>query len=463
MSSNPQSRTWDDADIKVKSLVYLSLGTEASRIYHQRNLHTRIDRYSTNELIYELGVTFTRPRNITFDRFQLITVQQNSNKNLKTFFSRLRELGSKAALGNVDEDLIKDFFIAKMNNFAIQMELLSEVRTPDQVLKFALSRERGQENQKENLRANPSNWNQVIATTQQTNSTQTRPQTNTQRQQQIQDIQPCWRCGAPFTQGHNINCPAKRAQCNICKNMGHFAKLCQSKMSERPRQRPPQRTPQQSYNQSPGNNQTRRVRHVTEQSQDIIQATTEDENESIDPKATLYLKELTEDWANINLVIPKSYRPVRNIIVSKTQNVEIWIQTTCNNSEKIAWLADTGSRRSFINQSTAKKLMSNNPNIKIERYNEYKRYRCFNNKEIKIKDVIHMDITSGNWIAKKCQILIVEQNTTNLMGRDMLPKLGISLQQTKQQGRQIHHISDIQTKKTLPNGYSKNIHTYVQV
>ena len=34
------------------------------------------------------------------------------------------------------------------------------------------------------------------------------------------------------------------------------------------------------------------------------------------------------------------------------------------------------------------------------------------------------------------------------MGRDMLPKLGISLQQTKQQGNQIHHISDIRTKKT---------------
>ena len=55
----------------------------------------------------------------------------------------------------------------------------------------------------------------------------------------------------------------------------------------------------------------------------------------------------------------------------------------------IEWLADTGSHRSFINQSTAKKLMTNNPNIKIERYNENERYRCFNNKEIKIKGLIH--------------------------------------------------------------------------
>ena len=140
--------TWDDADIKVKSLVYLSLGTEASRIYHQRNPHTLIDRCSTNELIYELGITFTRPRNITFDRFQLITVQQNSYENLGNFLQQVtRTPGSKATPGNVDP--IKDLFNAKMNNSAIQMELLSEVRTPAQVLNFALSRERGQENQKE--------------------------------------------------------------------------------------------------------------------------------------------------------------------------------------------------------------------------------------------------------------------------------------------------------------------------
>ena len=179
--------TWDEADIKVKSLVYLSLGREASRIYHQRNPHTLIDRCSTNELI--LGITFTRPGNITFDSFQLITVQQNSNEILETIFSRLRELGSKAALGNVEQDLIKVFFIAKMNNLAIQMELLSEARTAAQVLNFAFSRERGQANQKEILCANPSNWKR---------RPQTRPQRNVQRQQTTQETQPCWRCGAPF-------------------------------------------------------------------------------------------------------------------------------------------------------------------------------------------------------------------------------------------------------------------------
>ena len=133
----------------------------------------------------------------------------------------------------------------------------------------------------------------------------------------------------------------------------------------------------------------------------------------------------------------------------KEQNDEIWVQTTCNNSEKIEWLADTGSPCSFINPTTANKFKTQNPNVRLEKYNENKHYRCFNNKEIKIKGVIHMDITSGSWCAKRCPILIVKQNTTNLMGRDVLPKLGISLQKTKQQGSQIHHISDVETGKNI--------------
>ena len=64
---------WDEADMKVKSLIYLSPGAEACRTIHQRNPHTRIDRCTTNELVHEMTLTFTRPRNITFDRFQYFT------------------------------------------------------------------------------------------------------------------------------------------------------------------------------------------------------------------------------------------------------------------------------------------------------------------------------------------------------------------------------------------------------
>ena len=35
---------WDEADTKVKSLIYLSLGAEARRNYHQKNPHIQIEK-----------------------------------------------------------------------------------------------------------------------------------------------------------------------------------------------------------------------------------------------------------------------------------------------------------------------------------------------------------------------------------------------------------------------------------
>ena len=416
--------TWDEADLKVKSLTYLSLGTEATRIFYQRNPHTIIDRCSTNELVYELGLTFTRPRNLTFDRFQLITVQQLPNESLETFFSRLRELGSKAALGNVEEDLIKDFFIAKMNNTTIQMELLSEVRTAAQLLNFALSRERGQENQKEILRSSAPNWNnQVNAITNKYARSTPRPQQQNPQQSNKTNEQ-CWRCGGNFTAGHMNQCTAKKAICNICKKTGHFAKMCRSKIPPLPAQRHNQRSPAQ---RPQGQISQLKVRQIQEQ---LIDEDEEEEQEvvSVDPESALYIKELSEDWADINHIAPESFSKVQNVQLNTTMPKEIWVETTTKNL-KIQWLADTGSPRSFVTLDQANKIMEHIPEVKLQQYTSQTKYKCFNNNNIKIEGELIINLQSGSWTAQNCQILVVGHKTHNLMGRDVLQKLGISLQQ----------------------------------
>ena len=133
---------WDEADLKVKSLIYLSLCTEGCRTYHKRNPQTKVERCTTNELVQEHSLIFTRPRNTTFDRFQFFRALLQSNESLKTFYSRLRELASHAKLENLEEDLVKDLFISNMHSSNIQMKLLSEVRTPQQVLNYAINGDR---------------------------------------------------------------------------------------------------------------------------------------------------------------------------------------------------------------------------------------------------------------------------------------------------------------------------------
>ena len=152
----------DEADIKVKNLIYLSLGSEACQTFHQRNPYTKIDRCTTNELVHELTLTFTRRRNITFDRFKLLKAQQQPNESLENFYSRLREAGSHCRFEHLAKDTGNDLFISNMNNTTIQMDLLSEVRNPHQVFNYAINREHEQANQQEILRANStSRWNQV--------------------------------------------------------------------------------------------------------------------------------------------------------------------------------------------------------------------------------------------------------------------------------------------------------------
>ena len=123
-------------------MLYLSIGTEGTRIYHQNNPNTKIDTCTTYEFARELSLTFTKPRNTTYDRYQIINTRHEPHKSLETFYSRLGELGAKATVGAVEQDLVKDFFIGRMNNTAIQMELLSEMRTPAQALNYALAQER---------------------------------------------------------------------------------------------------------------------------------------------------------------------------------------------------------------------------------------------------------------------------------------------------------------------------------
>ena len=107
---------------------------------------------------------------------------------------------------------------------------------------------------------------------------------------------------------------------------------------------------------------------------------------------------------------------------------EIWVETTTNKL-KIQWLADTGSPRSFITKDQANKIMEHNPKVKLQQYTSKTKYKCFNSNNIKIEGEINITLQSGSWTAQNCKILVVGHKTHNLLGRDVLQKIGISLQQ----------------------------------
>ena len=109
----------------------------------------------------------------------------------------------------------------------------------------------------------------------------------------------------------------------------------------------------------------------------------------------------------------------RNDEINKDPYGEFWVETTTAQN-KIQWLANTGSPRSFMNIYMAAKLQQEVRNEKITEYTETTVYKIFTNNNIEIKGVLSLELNSGSWTAKDCKVLIVENRTNNIIGRNIL-------------------------------------------
>ena len=120
---------------------------------------------------------------------------------------------------------------------------------------------------------------------------------------------------------------AKQAVCNICEKTGHFAKMCRSKIPPLPARRPNQRG---SLQRPQGQSNQLKLRQVQEQLIEQEDKGEEEEIESVDPESALYIKELSEDWADINHIAPESFTEVENVQLNTAMPIEIWLETTTN-------------------------------------------------------------------------------------------------------------------------------------
>ena len=128
--------------------------------------------------------------------------------------------------------------------------------------------------------------------------------------------------------------------------------------------------------------------------------------------------------------------------LQKNQQGEFWIQTK-DKEEDINWLVDICSPRSFISRRTAQYLITKLGNKIVKQDKDIAEFRCFKHNKIKVDYSIQLDLVTSNTTAHTCQILVIPQNTVNILGRDNLQKLGIELTY-KTPGEKIHYIQPIQ-------------------
>ena len=89
-----------------------------------------------------------------------------------------------------------------------------------------------------------------------------------------------------------------------------------------PERRPP-RGPTNNTSPQVKHQQTRRVNHIKQGTEE-----SDHTEESVDAEAALYIKELHEDWANINIIQLMEFVQKRNDEINNGPYGEFWVETT---------------------------------------------------------------------------------------------------------------------------------------
>ena len=70
--------------------------------------------------------SFTKIRNITYDRFVFFSSKQENGESVESFYGRLNKLAESCSLRDGETTFIRDGFILNMQDHVTQRELLTE-------------------------------------------------------------------------------------------------------------------------------------------------------------------------------------------------------------------------------------------------------------------------------------------------------------------------------------------------
>ena len=120
----------EEADKKLRSVLYLALGNEAKRIFGQKFSKVKIVLISYKGFWNSLAIAFVRKTNVTFERHKLLNRKQRDRESLEKFLFALAEMAKKCDITAGEEESIRDIFINNMKNYDTQRKLLTETLPP---------------------------------------------------------------------------------------------------------------------------------------------------------------------------------------------------------------------------------------------------------------------------------------------------------------------------------------------
>ena len=182
------------------------------------------------DLYQNLETTFKLEKNLTYERFILLTREQKSNERLTDFHAVLTEQATRCQLGSLEKELVKDLFIARMNSKELQKKFCTEKKNADEVMAETILFERGIDtcssisnlSHKQTTQVKQESTFAIDSKKFRGNSRKFGRGGRVSKNKGKDN--PCRNCGGQYGPTHD--CPAKGQECHLCKRKGHFAKYC---------------------------------------------------------------------------------------------------------------------------------------------------------------------------------------------------------------------------------------------
>lgn len=163
---------------------------------------------------------FCKPRkNITYERFLLMTRKQNITEKVDDYVKDLRILAESCEYGQLKESIIKDAFVLGVHNNKLKEHFLKE---HDLTLEKALLIARASEKAREQVSIiDGSNDENVWKIDRQQRS-------RVENHKGLKTIKDCKYCGREHLMKKEL-CPAFNKKCDKCGLMNHFAGKCRTR------------------------------------------------------------------------------------------------------------------------------------------------------------------------------------------------------------------------------------------
>ena len=300
-----------------------------------------------------------------------------------------------------------------MQEGELQRESLKETRTAKKALEIAMNIEMGIQYQLK-ISGTPASTTTNGIKSQTLNNVQgswnrSRPSTN-------QFVKPtiCPNCGYGSSPFHRQKCPARGKNCKNCGIANHFAKVC------RKTKEPIKPKPRVNYVDD----------SVSEAATVGTSATAAYQVNSINrllQQQSIYDANYDSDYDDYDDNCVAAISIQNDVREVKPVNLEI-----CVGNKKTKALVDSGSVCTIVNKCLADTVESECNESYWVQSPEIHDLKTFSNDIIKIVGVIDTSIKCNDWIATGVDVTVVEDGHRSIIGRDLFPKLGLSLTHLKQ-------------------------------